>query len=328
MKLFDGFNLAFRKARGKMSGAPQDLGIGVDNNIRSRSSTNYRVLQALGAGGNSTVYLVLATDKDYKGVLFALKVFTRVSNSERKEKFLQETEFLRNDCRHPAIMRIYDEGEYVPDKDETKAYPFVVAEYLPRTLADASTSPLSNAELLSCSLQLLSALAYLESRNPPVIHRDIKPKNIFVKGRSYVLGDFGLMKFATDATERDREYYVESTHGMPFYYRTPDLVEYAKLGPKAPLTTKSDVFQLGLVLAELFTGKNPERKASSRTDPVLLDEIGQVPGARGSDIRELINHMLEADADKRPKAADLMDGWDGFFRETVLLSHELNGRVF
>jgi serine/threonine protein kinase len=78
---------------------------------------------------------------------------------------------------------------------------------------------------LSYVLQLLSALNYLAALTPQVVHRDIKPQNIFVKGGSAVLGDFGLMKLLDGNAEADREIFKESVGpGMPFYYRTPPMI--------------------------------------------------------------------------------------------------------
>jgi serine/threonine-protein kinase len=115
---------------------------------------------------------------------------------------------------------------------------------------------------------LLSALRYLASSRPPVVHRDVKPQNIFIKGRSCVLGDFGLMKVLNGSEEMDREVFRESTGpGMPYYYRTPDLIAYAK--GEANITPKSDVFQLGLVAAELFTGWNPANKSENILDDLI-----------------------------------------------------------
>jgi serine/threonine protein kinase len=90
----------------------------------------------------------------------------------------------------------------------------------------------------------------------PVVHRDIKPKNIFLKGQSFVLGDFGLIKLLNGHDEADHNIFKESVgFGMPYFYRTPDLIAYGKR--ESGITTKSDVFQLGLVAIELFTGRNP-----------------------------------------------------------------------
>jgi hypothetical protein len=69
-----------------------------------------------------------------------------------------------------------------------------------------------------------------------------------------VLGDCGLVKRHDPAIPDDRSLVKQSAGpGMPRCYRTPDLVAYLKGGP--PPSPKSDVFQLGLVLAELFTGR-------------------------------------------------------------------------
>jgi serine/threonine protein kinase len=307
---------------------PGNLFIEVGTRIRSRSGIYYRILQFLGAEGNSVVFLVLALNGRYYGVLFALKAFTNLSSTRRLEQFEQETEFLRK-CDHPSIMRVFDSGVYQHrSKAQVTEYPFVVVEYLPQSLYGLIRGPtMTTAERVSHTLQLLSALAYLDQSNPPVVHRDVKPKNIFVKGQSCVLGDFGLMKFMSQDDETDREIYGDrACTGMPFFHRTPDLVAYLRDG--TPLTTKTDIFQLGLVVAEVFTGRNPEIVAESMTDPIDLEKLKFIPGALGMRIRELIESMLESEPSRRPSAADLIDPWEGVFREVVDRCHQLNGRVF
>ena len=301
----------------------EGLPIVVGTTVRSRSAINYRVLQFLGSGGNSLVFLVLALNGVTHGVLFALKVFTKLSKPQRLDRFEQEAEFLRV-CTHPAIMRIYDNGTYL---EMGERYPFVIVDYLPQTLDQLISRTTTTAERVSYTLQLLSALAYLDHQNPSVVHRDVKPKNIFVKGRSCVLGDFGLMKFLNEHDDIDREIYREAAGpGMPYRHRSPDLVAYAK--GEAQLTTKSDVFQLGLVVAEMFTGTNPSEPPKDILDPVILNQLGPISGARGLGIRELIQQMLLFDEQKRPRAVDLVDLWEGIFREVVTRSHDLDGRVF
>jgi serine/threonine-protein kinase len=285
----------------------------------------YKTVQWLGAGGNSVVYLVHATSGEYRGVLFALKVFTRLSERNRLDRFHQEAAFLRQ-CTHPSIMRIYDNGVYVP-AGERKEYPFVIVDYLPNTLFDLIRSSTTSAERISYTLQLLSALSYLAHHIPPVVHRDIKPRNIFIKGKSCVLGDFGLMKFLDAQDDVDHQVYIESVGtGMPFFYRTPDLIAYAK--ERIPLSAKSDVFQLGLVTAQAFTGWNPQRKVEAFTDELTLESIRYIPGTLGPRIKDLIEKMLTNDPTARPSANDLIDPWEGIFREVVDQCQRLEGRVF
>jgi serine/threonine-protein kinase len=305
----------------------KELDFEIKQRLQSRTGVYYRNIQRLGAGGNSLVYLVLAVNKEYRGALFALKVFTRISDEERLQRFQREAEFLRN-CDHPAVMRVYDDGVYsIREENETSEYPFVVAEYLPKTLQDIMRGTMTTAERVSLTLQLLSALQYLDQHNPSVVHRDIKPQNIFVKGRSGVLGDFGLMRFLDAIDDEDREVFKESVGpGMPRYYRSPDLVAYAR--QEAPLTTKSDIFQLGLVVAEMFTGRNPLKPTKDLLSDIELEPLRQIPGALREGIRANIERMLTMDPATRPAAADLIDYWEGLFQEVVTQCHQLDGRVF
>jgi serine/threonine protein kinase len=301
------------------------LTLDTGQNIRSSMGYYYKTVQWLGAGGNSVVYLVHATSGEYRGVLFALKVFTRLSERNRLDRFHQEAAFLRQ-CTHPSIMRIYDNGVYVP-AGERKEYPFVIVDYLPNTLFDLIRGSTTSAERISYTLQLLSALSYLAHHIPPVVHRDIKPRNIFIKGKSCVLGDFGLMKFMDAQDDVDHQVYIESVGtGMPFFYRTPDLIAYAK--ERIPLSAKSDVFQLGLVTAQAFTGWNPQRKVEAFTDELTLESIRYIPGTLGPRIKDLIEKMLTNDPTARPSANDLIDPWEGIFREVVDQCQRLEGRVF
>ncbi len=247
------------------------LTLGIGEDVSAASGVQYRVIQRLGAGGNADAYLVVATSGSAKGVPFALKVFRRLAKAERRASFLDEIRFLEN-CEHPSVMRVFDRGIY------NESYPFVVAEYLPETLGSViayAKKPITHK--IAYTLQLLSALDYLANLSPAVVHRDIKPENTFLKGHSCVLGDFGLMKRMLSPEEPDRVVLKESVGpGMPRHYRTPDLVTYYKR--EGPITPKSDVFQLGLVVAELFTGKNPLLPHEDFADPVKLNRLGEIQG--------------------------------------------------
>ena len=298
--------------------------------LRSETGIWYRIVQRLGAGGNAVTYLVVATSGVHKGILFALKIFRRLSKPERRRSFLKEVAFLKKQD-HPAIMHVFDEGlfRYYVDGSENE-YPFVVAEYLPQTLYHVIRAGDADvAHRISIATQLLSALSFLEHSSPQAVHRDIKPQNIFVKGRSCVLGDFGLMRLLDDSDEEDRMVLKESIGpGMPFFYRTPDLVAYARNG--SPLTVKSDVFQLGLVLAELFTGRNPARRppGDDMLAPVELETLGACPGQFSGAIAALLFRMLTMDPERRPTASQLMDNRLGVFENVCSGTHSIECLVF
>ncbi len=294
-----------------------------DQGIKSRVGNWYKCIQHLGTGGNAVTYLVLSTTGQNKGMLFALKVFRKLSQPARRERFLNEITFLLT-CDHPALMRVVDSGEFNSPNGE---FPFVVAEYLPQRLFDIMRAgDATIAQRLAYILQLLSALSYLSTRTPQVVHRDIKPQNAFVKGRSCVLGDFGLMKLLDGNVEEDQEIFKESVGpGMPFFYRTPDLIAYAK--GEGNITTKSDVFQLGLVAAELFSGWNPAQRPKEHLDPLVLDPISHIPGGLGASIAAQIKRMLNFDPVARPDAASLLDPWQSVFQAASSKAHELDGKV-
>lgn len=291
-----------------------------EKSIESNSGAWYKNIQKLGVGGNSVTFLVTATDGAHKGNLFALKVFRKLSKPERRKKFLREVDFLE-ETEHPAILRVFDSGTYYDN-------PFVVAEYLPFTLRERmKLGDLTTPKKLSFVIQLLSALAHIHSLETPVVHRDIRPSNIFIKGGSCVLGDFGLMKFVDGEEETDKDIFKESLGpGMPWYYRSPDLIEYAN--DRAPITTKSDVFQLGLVVAELFTERNPAVAPNdNKFEPMEMDKVSRIQGKLGGSIATLINQMLTIDPSERPKAVQLMDSWQANFFDAARHIHELEGEV-
>lgn len=293
--------------------------------ITANSGVAYKILDNLGRGGNGEVHLVIAKSGDNRGLLFALKLFRRINDATRLQRFNQEVDLL-NALNHPSLLKIVDSGTLVHD---TGDYPFVVFEYLPQTLADALRTGLSMVEKASFTLQLISALCYLGSQDPQIIHRDIKPENIFVRGRSCILGDFGLIKIVgADVPDGDHAFFVESIGViMPWGYRTPDLVDYCS--KQVELTVKSDVFQLGLVIAEIFSGHNPLKPAENRLDPIeLFPSIFPFGGSYYEEINARVQEMLQQDPNARPLISDLVEPWDGIFRGMVALSMDLEGSAF
>jgi serine/threonine protein kinase len=295
---------------------PESLDFMTGEDVVSWMDNVYRVVKPLGQGGSANTYLALCLTGKYKGLTFAVKLFRNVSKPDRIINFMREINFLRS-CEHPALMKVFDEGIYLEN------YPFVVVEYLPQTLHDVIRAKTAFLKKVSYSLNLLSALDYLQRLDPPVIHRDIKPKNTFVKGGTCILGDFGLMK-SRQTDDEDRKIVMES-HGprMPRFYRTPDLVEYLNGGPRP--TTSSDVFQLGLVLAELFTGSNPEKPMGRGgfRSRVELRPLGNVDHPLWLQVKSGIQGMLDFNRETRPTPEVLVKLFiDFYLSETRRIEEE------
>src|SRR5579862_4002619 len=271
------------------------MGTFLENSLRVDASDGeqYRIIQFLGEGGNCQVYLAICTKGKWQGILFAIKFFTKTEDRDRLAQFEKERKFLSS-IWHPCLMKIYSEGTHYISTSN-KRVPFVVCDYFPDRLDwKMKNKKLRHTEKLIYLTQLLSALDFLARHSFPIVHRDIKPQNIFLKGYTCVLGDFGLMKELDPAIlvkDDDGEFLKHSKGaGMPKYYRTPDLVKYAK--GEQSLTTASDIFQLGLVAAEMFTGQNPLKRSVNMLDTVELNDLNDVIGQDGKLIRDYIQKML------------------------------------
>jgi serine/threonine protein kinase len=291
----------------------------------------YKNIGFIGKGGNGTTFLALCTGGAHKGQIFALKFLHRMSSPERIERFQKEVQFLKTND-HPCILKHFDSGVFYER-------PFVAMSYIPNTLAEEMKKGIPIGRGLIYATQLLSAISYLHSQN--IMHRDIKPQNIFINNNNAILGDFGLIKkleaddTATvkqgdqalvievlDPMQKDIEGYI----AMPQFYRTPELVAYAK--QEGELHLHSDIFQLGLVFAQIFSGWNPLKPTTNLLDPIELFQVAKIDGKFGGRIASIIKQMLNMDPNLRPSSKRLLDDFTGVFLDFASARYELDGEMY
>ena len=264
--------------------------------IKSASGDYYKIIQLLGEGKSATAYLALRTGIEDKGTFHVVKLMQHPDSSAKLENFNQEKELIRK-FDHASVISISDSGEY---ESAGIKFPFYISDFYSSTLASViKQSSLKLTRKISYAIQLCSALSHLASRS--IIHCDVKPDNIYVDGLNCVLADFGL---AVNVNGDAGVLELPSLHR----YRPPDIVE-AKKNQTLP-TSKSDVFQLGLVLAELFTGRNPCVVSDSGSDEVHIDTLPKVHGRFGKNIDAIIDSMLQIDPQKRPSSDKLIEKWE------------------
>ncbi len=199
----------------------------------------YRIVGQLGKGGMGEVY---RADDLKLGQSVALKFLTlQLSNDKAMlARFLGEVRTARQ-VTHPNVCRVHDIGEI-----QTEAGPqhFLSMEYidgedLSSLLRRIGRLPADKA--VEISNQLCAGLA--AAHDAGILHRDLKPANVMIDGRGKVrITDFGLAGLA------------EQFRGQEVMSGTPAYMSPEQLAGKE-VTTKSDVYALGLVIYEIFTGK-------------------------------------------------------------------------
>ncbi|HUB83655.1 MAG TPA: serine/threonine-protein kinase [Bryobacteraceae bacterium] len=248
----------------------------------------YRIIGLLGRGGMGEVYR--ATDM-MLGQSVALKFLPAEASSNPRllERFHGEVRVARQ-VSHPNVCRVYDIGEI-------EGMPFISMEYVDgEDLAELLTriGRLPSDKALETARKLCAGLAAAHERG--VIHRDLKPQNIMMNKRGeVVIMDFGLAAIA-DQLSGD-----EVRNGTPAYMAPEQL-------KGSEVTAKSDIYSLGLVLYEIFTGKKPFDAKSVRQLLEMQESI-HMPSmtTTAADIDPLvekaIRRCLDPDPAKRPASA-------------------------
>ena len=214
----------------------------------------YRIVGLLGRGGMGEVYR--ATDLALAQAV-ALKFLPEAGVSERVlERFHAEVRIARQ-VSHPNICRVYDIGE-------VDGQPFISMEYVDgEDLADLlqRIGRLPADKALETARKICAGLAAAHDKG--VIHRDLKPQNIMLNKRGEpVIMDFGLAAVADQLTG------AEARNGTPAYM-SPEQLRGDEV------TAKSDIYALGLVLYEIFSGRRAY-EAKTIGDLLKLQEGEQI----------------------------------------------------
>ena len=251
-------------------------------------SDRYRIVGLLGRGGMGEVYR--ADDLKLKQAV-ALKFLpaSLTTNGAALARFYKEVSVARQ-ISHRHVCRVYDVAEY--QGEHFISMEFVRGEELSSLLKRIGRVPQDKA--IEVARQLCAGLAAVHERG--VLHRDLKPANIMLDEHGEVrITDFGIAALAGELDRRE-------ISGTPAYM-SPEQLEGNEL------TVKSDIYSLGLVLYELFTGKKafeapslPELLSLRRSDttPTSLSHI--VPELDPL-IERVIFRCLERDPAKRPASA-------------------------
>ncbi|MBC7924871.1 MAG: serine/threonine protein kinase [Bryobacteraceae bacterium] len=251
-------------------------------------SGRYRIVSLLGKGGMGEVY---RADDLTLGQQVALKFLPHAlnRNEDALRRFRNEVRVARQ-VSHPNVCRVHDVGEVEGQMFLSMEY--VDGEDLASLLRRIGRLPETKA--LEIGRKLCAGLAAAHEKG--VLHRDLKPGNIMLDSRGQVvLTDFGLAAVAAEIAGS------EVRSGTPAYMAPEQLAG-------KEVTVRSDIYALGLVLYELFTGKRPF-EAESLAELVQAREESS-PASLTSHVRDLdpaiervILRCLDADPARRPVSA-------------------------
>jgi serine/threonine protein kinase len=251
----------------------------------------------LGSGAFGTVWLV---QQRSSGAQFALKEIDL--RKPGMHQAMKEVETMTKLPPHRNVVRLYEHWMSKSGKDM-----WLLLEYCSQgTLAQSlmSSARLPDAALWNLSRQLLQALLLFERHR--IVHNDIKPENIFImEGFIPKIGDLGMARFTSVGSVLTR------TPGGTPLFQAPEVLskdtnivgadgkpalfpEYAA----CEISYQADVYSLGAVIWSMVMCRNPDRPGGAfPLTPVLVPD---------SNLRELVNDMLQPDPAKRPRASHLM----------------------
>ncbi len=247
----------------------------------------YRIIALLGKGGMGEVY---RADDLTLGQAVALKFLPDAAASDEGmlDRFRNEVRIARR-VSHPNVCRVYDVGDVDGQTFFTMEY--VDGEDLASLLRRIGRLPQDKA--IEMARQLCAGLAAAHAKG--VLHRDLKPANIMLDGRGQVvITDFGLAGVADDIRG------AEVRSGTPAYMAPEQL-------SGKEVTLRSDIYALGLVLYEVFTGK---RAFAEQVAGALHGQDDRTPSRPSSVVKDLdpiiekvILRCLETDPAARPATA-------------------------
>ncbi|XP_052060794.1 serine/threonine-protein kinase Nek11-like isoform X4 [Mytilus californianus] len=267
----------------------------------------YETIKRLGKGNFGTAFLV--RDRRLK---------TRVAEGESDLKVLKEISVgelapdetvdavseakVLSKLNHPGIVKFHDsfiDGESF----------CIVTEYCEGGDLDAKINELAKSKknleektILDWFVQLVLAVHYMHTRR--ILHRDLKSRNIFLKGNMVKIGDFGISKILMGTAD------LASTFTGTPYYMSPEVLKHEGYN------SKSDVWSIGCILYEMctlchaFDGKS----LMAVMYKIVEGEPPKLPDTYSSEISRVLNIMLQRDPEKRPSATDLL-------KEPLLANH-------
>ena len=266
----------------------------------------YRIVRPLGKGGMGAVWLVAQTKAfDRLAVLKEVVEYYDATDPQERQRAIERFEAearTLGDLKHHGVPDLY---AYFSESGHN----YLVMEYIEGpdlrkwlTRLDEDTGQLVAAkrlpsdQVLHFTIQICKVLEYLATRQPPVIHNDIKPGNIIVDEHSAraVLVDFGTAKTRYLKARGQPDQKKDSLYGT-VGYAAPELYR----GHSVP---RSDVYSLAATVYHLLTDDDP------RDHPAQYPQLDAQPSA----LADILRAALAPEIEDRPTATELREQLEGY----------------
>ena len=247
----------------------------------------YRIVSLLGKGGMGEVY---RADDLRLGHTVALKFLPKdVAQDAKRLQYFHSEVRLSRQVSHPNVCRVYDIGDV--EGQHFLSMEYIDGEDLRGLVRRIGRLPKDKG--IQLASQLCAGLAAAHEKG--VLHRDLKPANIMIDGRGQArITDFGLAQLETEGET--------GIVGTPAYMAPEQLA-------KGETSIQSDLYSLGLVLYEMFTGERVHKSGS--VDKIREEQFDASSTKAPSDIvddidpavERVIARCLEREPGNRPKSA-------------------------
>lgn len=252
----------------------------------------YKILNVIGKGGMSVVYLAMNERANKQWAIKEVRKDGMQNYEVVKQNLIVETDLLKK-LNHPHLPSIID----VIDGDGTF---LIVMDYIegnPLSKALETSGAQSQEDVIEWAKQLCDVLGYLHSRKPPIIYRDMKPSNVMLKPDGNVmLIDFGTAREFKSTSVADTT--CLGTQG----YAAPE-----QFGGHGQTDARTDIYCLGATMYHLVTGHNP------CTPPYEMYPIRQWNPMLSSGLEEIILKCTQRNPnDRYQSCAELLYALDHY----------------
>lgn len=246
----------------------------------------YRIVEILGQGGMGSVYRAVDENLDID-VAVKDNSFT---TEEYARQFRREATILAT-LRHAGLPRVTDHF-VIEDQGQYLVMDYIEGEDLRQRMEREGT--LEDEEVIVIGAAICDALTYLGSRNPPVIHRDIKPGNVKITPSGHIyLVDFGLAK-----TMQDGQATTTGARAMTPGFSPPEQYGTARTD------VRTDIFSLGATLYAALTSVTPEDSLARAMGQAELTSVRKQNSHVSRRLASAIEKSLEMLPDDRYQTPD------------------------